>query len=151
MLNDSSPPKSASSLHNLIALLTESSQDAGSPEHFAAQSRQKEKSPHSLSEGVLERVQHGDISLLSHLVGEENATCTQQLPSYNIYLSVLIVCAATTFGPVDSLRLLRVFRLSCYNRILVTRVYNNTSLVLRINCFCFSNVAKNVLFSSLIK
>jgi hypothetical protein len=136
-------PCPASSLHNRIALLTESSQDAGSPEHFAAECRQKEKSPHSLSEGVLERVQHGDISLLSHLVGEENATCTQQLPSYNFYLGVLIVCAASTFGPVESLPLFRVFHLSCYNRKLETRVCNSTSIILRNNCLCFSNVAKN--------
>jgi hypothetical protein len=94
MLNDSSPPKSCKLTSQSYLLLTESSQNAGSPEHFSAESRQEEKSPHSLSEGILERIQHGDISLLSHLVGEENATWTGQLAIYNIYQRVLTVCVA---------------------------------------------------------
>lgn len=52
----------------------EGGQDTGSPEHLSAQSRQKQQSSHALSKAVLQRIQHGDVTLLSHRIGEEDST-----------------------------------------------------------------------------
>lgn len=49
-------------------LFTQSSQNSSGPEHFAAQRRQEEQSAHSLSEAVLQRVQHRHVTLFAHLV-----------------------------------------------------------------------------------
>lgn len=55
----------------------QSGEDARGPENFAAESWQEQQPAHSLPEGVLEGVQHGDVPLLAHLVGEEDAALEQ--------------------------------------------------------------------------
>lgn len=54
--------------------LTKSCQNASCPEHLAAQCRQEQQAAHSLTEAVLQGIQHGDVALLAHWIGKEKAT-----------------------------------------------------------------------------
>ena len=52
---------------------TQSSQDSGRPEDLSAEGRDEEESAHPSSEALLQRIEHRDVALLPHPVGEEDA------------------------------------------------------------------------------
>ena len=51
---------------------TQSSQDSGRPEDLSAEGRDEEESAHPSSEALLQRIEHRDVALLPHPVGEED-------------------------------------------------------------------------------
>jgi hypothetical protein len=50
----------------------ESCENPSRPEHLSAEGREEEEASHPLAERVLQRIQHGDVTLLPHLIGEED-------------------------------------------------------------------------------
>ena len=59
---------------NAFLVITQSGQSGSRPKYFSAQRWNEEHAAHAFSECVLERVEHGDVALFSHLIGEKHAT-----------------------------------------------------------------------------
>jgi hypothetical protein len=58
--------------HKHECKLTQRRQNTSRPKHFAAQGWQKQQTAHSFAKAVLQRIQHGDIALFSHGIGEKD-------------------------------------------------------------------------------
>ena len=69
--------------------LSESGENSGGPEDFAAECGYEEEAAHPLAEALLQGVQHGDVALLAHPVSEEDAAWESKTRSHEA-LSVIM-------------------------------------------------------------